>query len=175
MMSDAGVITIPICLHFNTYRNFRHHDLYCVRIHWRHLFPRTFSCSRFVEVMPRCLVAMIMFLNLACFGRCPGISFVNSTCIPIVHSRRQYGMKVFWDIATKGKSTMGWYIGFRLHLLCNDKGEIISFVLTRANADDRNESVMDSLTDKVSGKLYADKGTYRSPFLADSGMTAYTL
>lgn len=62
-------------------------------------------------------------------------------------------MKVFCDIATKG-----WYIGFRLHLLCNEKGEIISFVLTRPNVDDRNESVMDSLTDKVFGKLYADKG-----------------
>ncbi len=53
---------------------------------------------------------------------------------------------------------MGWYVGFKLHLLCNEKGEIINFVLTKANVDDRNESVMDTLTDKVFGKLYADKG-----------------
>ena len=67
-------------------------------------------------------------------------------------------MKVFKDIATKGKSTMGWYIGFKLHLLCNEKGEIINFNLTKANVDDRNENVMNALTDKVFGKLYADKG-----------------
>ena len=67
-------------------------------------------------------------------------------------------MKVFKDIATRGKSTMGWYIGFKLHLLCNEKGEIINFNLTKANVDDRNENVMNALTDKVFGKLYADKG-----------------
>lgn len=67
-------------------------------------------------------------------------------------------MKVFKDIATKGKSTMGWYMGFKLHLLCNEKGELINFVLTRANVDDRNENVIDALTDKAFGKLYADKG-----------------
>ena len=158
MMSDSEIITILICFHFNTYRNFKHYYLGCVCIHWRHLFPRTFSYSRFVEVMPRCFVAMTMFLNLACFGKCSGISFVDSTCIPVIHNKRQNGMKVFRDLATKGKSTMGWYIGFKLHLLCNEKGEIISFVLTRANVDDRNEAVMASLTDKVFGKLYADKG-----------------
>ncbi len=66
-------------------------------------------------------------------------------------------MKVFKDIAAKGKSTMGWYVGFKLHLL-NEKGELINFVLTRANVDDRNEAVIDTLTDRVFGKLYADKG-----------------
>ncbi len=65
-------------------------------------------------------------------------------------------MKVFKDIAAKGKSTMGWYVGFKLHLLCNEKGEL-NFVLTRANVDDR-KAVIDTLTDRVFGKLYADKG-----------------
>ncbi len=53
---------------------------------------------------------------------------------------------------------MGWYVGFKLHLLCNEKRELINFVLTRANVDDRNEDVIDTLTDNVFGKLYADKG-----------------
>lgn len=47
-----------------------------------------------------------------------------------------------------------------MHLLCNEKGELVNFVLTRANVDDRNESVIDTLTDKVFGKLYADKGYF---------------
>ena len=67
-------------------------------------------------------------------------------------------MKVFKGIATKGKSTMGWYVGFKLHILCNAKGELMNFVLTSANVDDREVSVIDALTDKVFGKLYADKG-----------------
>ena len=98
-MSDAEVITILICFHFNSYRNFKHYYLGCVRIHWKHLFPQTFSYNRFVEVMPRCFVAMTMFLRLACFGECTGISFVDSTCIPVIHNKRQFSMKVFKDIA----------------------------------------------------------------------------
>lgn len=66
-------------------------------------------------------------------------------------------MKVFKGIAEKGKSTMGWYVGFKLHLLCNENGEILNFVLTKANVDDRNDDVINTLTNKAFGKLYADK------------------
>ena len=48
MMSDAEVITILICFHFNTYRNFKHYYLSCVCGQWKHLFPRRFSYNRFV-------------------------------------------------------------------------------------------------------------------------------
>lgn len=53
---------------------------------------------------------------------------------------------------------MGWYVSIKLHLLCNEKVEIIYFVLTKANVNDRNESLIHVLTDKVFGNLYADKG-----------------
>ena len=158
MMSDSEIITILICFHFNTYRNFKHYYLSRVCGEWKHLFPRRFSYNRFIEVMPRCFVALTMFLRLACFGKCTGISFVDSTCIPVIHNKLEFSMKVFKGIATKGKSTMGWYVGFKLHLLCNEKGELVNFVLTRANVDDRDGSVIDTLTDKVSGRLYADNG-----------------
>ncbi len=93
VMSDAEVITILICFHFNTYRNFKHYYLSCVCGQWKHLFPRRFSYNRFVEIMPRCFVALTMFLRLACFGECSGISFVDSTCIPVIHNKREFSMK----------------------------------------------------------------------------------
>ncbi len=157
-MSDAEVITILICFHFNTFRNFKHYYLGCVCVRWRDMFPETFSYSRFVELMPRCFVALAMFLNLACFGECTGITFADSTCIPVAHVRRERSMKVFRGLACKGKSTMGWHVGFKLHLACNERGEILDFVLTRANVDDREPQVIDSLIDRLFGKLYADKG-----------------
>ena len=61
---------------------------------------------------------------------------------------------------------MGWYYGFKLHLICNEKGELLNFMLTRANVDDRNENVFNRLADNVFGKLYADKG-YISQTLFD--------
>ena len=106
-MSDAEVITILICFHFNSYRYFKHYYLACVCGFWKDLFPKRFSYNRFIEVMPRCFVALTMFLSLSCFGECTGISFVDSTCIPVIHNKRLYGMKVFKGFAVKGKSTMG--------------------------------------------------------------------
>ena len=81
-----------------------------------------------------------------------------------------FSMIVFKDIATRGKSTMGWYIGFKLHLLCNEKGEIINFNLTRACVDDRDVDVMNALTTKHSANYMQIKGTYLKLFLVGFGI-----
>lgn len=111
MMSDAEVITILICFHFNSYRNFKHYYLYCVRTVWKDLFPKTFSYNRFIEIMPRCFVAMTMFLKLAVFGKCTGISFVDSTCIPVIHNKRFYskcGLKAQWSTQPRASIATPW-------------------------------------------------------------------
>lgn len=69
----------------------------------------------------------MFFLNLGAFGMCTGITFVDSTMIPVCHNLRRYANKVFKGLATDGKGTMGWCHGFKLHLACNDRGEIIAF------------------------------------------------
>ena len=92
------------------------------------------------------------------FGRCTGIIFVDSTMIPVCHNLRRYANKVFKGIATDGKRTMGWCHGFKLHLACNDRGEIIAFVLTGANVSDKNPEVFKVLAKRLYGKLFADKG-----------------
>jgi hypothetical protein len=121
-------------------------------------FPKAVSYNRFVELESRVAVQMAMFLELFCFGECTGISFIDSTCIPVCHNKRIKRNKVFKGYAELGKSTMGWFYGFKLHLICNERGELINFMLTRANVDDRNEHVFNRLTDNVLGKIYADKG-----------------
>ena len=65
---------------------------------------------------------------------------------------------MFKGYAEIGKSTMGWYFGFKLHLICNERGELLNFMLTKANVDDRNDDVFNRLSDNVFGKLFADKG-----------------
>ena len=52
---------------------------------------------------------------------------------------------------------MGWYFGFKLYLICNERGEILNFMLTKANVDDRNKNIFNSLIDNVFGKLFTDK------------------
>lgn len=160
-MSEAEIITILICYHFGTYRNFKHYYILFVKVHLKSEFPDALSYNRFVEVMRRVAVPMMFFIRLALFGECTGISFVDSTPVPVCHNKRIHRVKkhgVFGDRAEVGKSTMGWYFGFKLHLLCNEKGELLNFVLTKANVDDRNEMVFNEFNNNLFGKLYADKG-----------------
>lgn len=87
--------------------------------------------------------------------------------IPVCHNLRRYANKVFKGIATNGKGSMGWCHGFKLHFVCNDRGEFITFCLTGANVDDRNPKVWQVLAKELYGKLFADKG-YISPKLFES-------
>ena len=157
-MSDSEIMTILICFHFNTYRNFKHYYLSYVKGYLKDAFPNAVSYNRFVELESRVAVQMALFLELFCFGECTGISFIDSTCIPVCHNKRIKRNKVFKGYAAMGKSTMGWFYGFKLHLICNERGELINFMLTRGNVDDRDETVFNRLTDNVLGKIYADKG-----------------
>ena len=92
----------------------------------KHDFPDAVSYSRFAEPEQRVFFKLVFFLKLFAFGRCTGISFVDSTMIPVCHNPRRYANKVFKGVAADGKGTMGWWQGFKLHLLCNDRGEIIT-------------------------------------------------
>ena len=157
-MSRSEIMAILIYFHFNTFRNFKHYYLFYVKNHLCDLFPNQLSYNRFIELESRVAVEMMLFIQLFCFGRCTGISFIDSTCVPVCHNKRIKRNKVFKGYAEIGKSTMGWYFGFKLHLICNERGELLNFMLTKANVDDRNPEVFNRLSDNVFGKLFADKG-----------------
>ena len=128
-------------------------------------FPKAVSYNRFVELESRVFFQLMFFLNLGAFGRCTGITFVDSTMIPICHNLRRYANKVFKGIATDGKGTMGWCHGFKLHLACNDRGEIIAFVLTGANVSDKDPNVF-----KVLAKLmpFYDRMMLRKRYIIET-------
>lgn len=100
-------------------------------------------------------------------GKCTGVRYIDSTALPICHNRRIHSHKVFRQKAKRGKTSVGWFFGFKLHLIINHKGEILSFYFSKANTHDGNRKVIKSLTKTVSGKLYEDKG-YIGKSLAES-------
>lgn len=121
-------------------------------------FPNTVSYNRFTELMQQSLMPMVLFLKTCCLGDCTGISFIDSTPIRVCKTKRNSRNKVFKGIATTGKSTIGWFHGFKLHIVINDKGEILNFVVTQANLDDRTPLKKKSFLEKIYGKLFAHKG-----------------
>ena len=151
-------MTILVCYHFGTYRNFKEYYLNWVKGVLRQDFPDAVSYNRFVELMPRVFFKMMLFMKLYAFGKCTGITFVDSTMIPVCHNVRRYYNKVFAGLAKDGKGTMGWCHGFKLHLLCNDSGEVITFCLTGANVDDRDSRGWTVFAKVLFGKVFADRG-----------------
>jgi transposase len=72
--------------------------------------------------------------------------------------------KTFAGLARRGKTSTGWFYGFKLHLIVNDRGELLDFVLTPGNVDDRTP--VPRLARGLFGKLFGDKG-YLSKALRD--------
>jgi hypothetical protein len=70
-------------------------------------------------------------------GEMTEIAFIDSTPIDICHPCRAKANKVFKDLAQWGKNSIGWYYGFKLHLIVNDRGELLASQLTPGNTDDR--------------------------------------
>ena len=98
------------------------------------------------------------FLKSCGLGECTGVSFIDSTRLVVCRNQRIHQHKVFNGIAERGKSSMGWFYGFKLHLVCNDKGELLNFMLIPGNVDDRNPLKESNLLKKIAGKLFGDKG-----------------
>lgn len=157
-MSDSEILTILICFHLGAHKTFKHYYQQIVQDHWADLFPKSLSYNRFVEVQSRYFVVMAMFLKEKGLGQCTGISFMDSTTLKVCRNQRIHNHKVFKNLAQRGKSSMGWFYGFKLHLVCNEKGELLSFYLTKGNVDDRNPKHIKKLTEQLFGKIYADKG-----------------
>jgi hypothetical protein len=157
-MSTSEVITIYLLFHLGGFRCFKHFYVHYVQKHMQAEFPKTVSYNRFVELMQSVLMPMTIFAKTCCLGNCTGISFVDSTPIRVCSNKRIKRNKVFKSVASTGKSTMGWFHGFKLHIIINDKGEILSFAVTQANVDDREPLKNEGFLQQVFGKLFADKG-----------------
>ena len=164
-LTMSEIMTILIAFHQSHYRDFKAY--YCEQVlkSWRAEFPGLVSYTRFVEYTPSALVPLIIFVRTRCLGRCTGISFVDSTSLDVCLNQRIHTHKVFAGLAERGKTSTGWFFGFKLHLVVNDRGEILQFCLSPGNVDDRKP--VPRLAKSLFGKLFGDKG-YISNTLAQS-------
>lgn len=157
-LSESEIITILIGFHSGCFRNFKHYYLNYVCKHLKNEFPDLVSYNRFVELQSRCGIAFMLFVKMRCLGECTGINIIDSTPLRVCHNRRIHNHKVFKDVAERGRCSMGWFFGFKLHLIINDKGELMAFYLSKANVDDRNIKILTDMTQNIFGKLVGDKG-----------------
>jgi len=159
----SEVITILVLFHLSGYRDLKTFYTQYVQQHLRWAFPRLTSYNRFVELQREALVPLWCYLHTR-FGSCTGVAFVDATALAVCHNLRIRHHKLFWDSAKRGQSSMGWFYGFKLHLVINDCGELLGCYLTPGNLDDRRP--VPQMVKELWGRLFGDKG-YISQALAE--------
>ena len=157
-LSKAEIMLIIILFHDSGYRCFKHFYLDYVCKHLRHLFPKVVSYNRFVELEREVALPLALFIKRVLLGKCTGISFVDSTPIRVCRNQRIHIHRTFKGIAQRGKCSMGWFFGFKLHLICNEKGELLNFMITPGDIDDREPLKYNAFVEFLYGKLVGDKG-----------------
>lgn len=156
----SEIMTILIAFHQSHYRDFKAYYLEDVCQHQRTEFPRLVKYARFVELMPSTLIPLCAYLR-SLFGVCTGISFIDATPLAVCHPARISQHKVFAGLAQRGRSSTGWFFGFKLHLVFNDQGELLDFTLTPGNTHDLKP--VPRLVKRLFGKLFGDKGYLSQP------------
>lgn len=162
-LTESEVITILVVFHQLHFRDFKTFYIAYARKHLTDAFPRLVSYTRMLKLLQGVLIPLCAYLPSR-YGKPTGIAFVDSTKLVVCHNIRIPRNKVFDGWAARGRSSMGWFYGFKLHLLVNDVGEILSLKVTAGNVDDRKP--LPELVRELWGHLYADKG-YLSQVLVD--------
>ena len=148
-------LLIVVLYHLEGFKNFKYYYKYAVEIKYKSIFKEVPCYNRFIQIIPNLLLPLSILLQFL-FGEARGIYFLDTTKLSISHSVREKRNKVFRKIAEKGKTSMGWSFGFKLHTIINGVGQIIAIKVTKGNIDDRTPVV--ELTKKLKGSIYADKG-----------------
>ena len=164
-MSDSEVITIMVLFHRSRMIDFKSFYTINIRLYHKGDFPKQMSYNRFVEraleLAPLCLAVLDLMMK-----ECTGISYVDSTSLKSCHIKREHQHRVMASLAHKGRTSMGWFYGMKLHITINHRGELISFAITPGNVNDRDPLKDGTLLKGLHGRIFADSG-YISNELAE--------
>jgi len=154
-LSESAIMVILIFFQSSCFRNFKNFYLNFLCRYWNKEFPNLPSYSRFIEIMNRVILHLTLFSQLRT-GKKTGIYYIDSTCLPVCHIKRSRRHRTFADMAEYGRTSVAWFFGFKLHLVINERGELMAFKITRGNAHDAkaSESILNALT----GLAFGDKG-----------------
>lgn len=158
VMSDSEIMTILIFFHLSGMRCFKWYYQHIIKVSLRSYFPNTVDYSRFVTLMERQNGALALFLQACRLADPTTHNYIDSKPLVVCHNKRIKDHKVFDGIAQRGKSSTGWFFGFKLHAVVNQFGQLVVFQFTPGNITDNNMDLLEGITAHLKGFLYGDKG-----------------
>jgi hypothetical protein len=151
----SEIMVILVMFQKVRFRDFK--TFYCqyLQVLWKPYFPKLPTYQRFVELIKLAIFPLTLFIQVRS-GQKTGIYYIDSTCLPVCHLKRQRQHQVFDEIAKFGRTSVGWFFGLKLHLVINEKGELIAFKITPGNCSDSKAS--ESIFKSLNGLAFGDKG-----------------
>jgi len=140
-LSRSEIITILIFFHHSKFRTFKDYYEILILVWNKSAFNGLVSYSRFVRLAQREVLTLFIFSSSLCPKSSTGIHYIDSAPLKVCHNKRIPGNKTFKDVAKRGKSSVGWFFGFKLHFVINAHGEIVNFTITPGNISDQNTKV----------------------------------
>jgi hypothetical protein len=172
-LSLAELLTIVLFFYLSPCKDFKNYYLYFLPAKYPNYF-KLMGYSRIVQLWPNIILPLVILIHQLQGGQ-TGIYFIDSTKLQICHNKRTSSNRVFGKKAKMGKSSYGWFMGFKLHLIINDKGEIMAIKITKANKSDL--SCASGLATGLTGKLFGDKAYISKDLFAElysRGMRIFT-
>lgn len=154
-LNDSEIMTVLILFQSSRWRDFKNYYNHFLTTYYKTAFPTLPSYNRFIAILSRVIFLLVLFAQIN-LGKRTGIYYIDSTCLPVCHLKRSKRHKTFEEIAEYGKTSMGWFFGLKLHIVINDRGELIAFKITHANQHDAKAS--ESLLESLKGLAFGDKG-----------------
>jgi transposase len=161
-LSPAEVMTLLMVFQSSSYRDFKHYYTHYVPCVLKQEFPKRVSYNRFIELAQSILIPLSAYLHTR-RATSRGIAFVDATPIRVGHNWRISRHRTFEGLAQRGKDSVDWFYGFKRHLIVDDQGQLVSFLVTPGNVDERQG--LRKMAKFIKGKLFGDKG-YISKALA---------
>lgn len=157
-MSQSEMMTIVIFFHFSGIRCFAWYYRFVIKEHLSSYFPEAYTYENFVAQMKSIQLELYAFLHHQCLGQTTKANYIDSKALKVCHIKREKSHKTFKNIAKKGKTSTGYFFGMKLHLICNQQGEVLKVRLTSGNVSDNNSAFLESFLEGFQGTIYGDKG-----------------
>jgi hypothetical protein len=156
ILSLSEVIAIAVYYHQSGYKTFK--DYYTRSAELNPAFTTIPSYNRFIELQQKAFIPLALFAKILSQGKCDGTSFIDSFPLRVSHQKRISSHRTFRGLAARGKTSVGWFYGFKVHMIINSRGEVLDFTITPGNVVDNNAKVIEQMMQKIHGKVYGDKG-----------------
>lgn len=158
LLHPSEIITVVIGYHFSRMDCFKSYYQLLLCTRFKGLFPALPCYARFIALKKHYFMELFAFLCSRMAPPSPQANFVDSKKLESCHIKRAGQHRTMKGLASKGKTSTGWFFGLKLHLVINQYGQLCKFTITSGKVSDNNKRVLGTLFKDMKGVFFGDKG-----------------